>query len=82
MKMSCVGKITNILGKSTSPAFKDVKIDDEIVFCVPLAAVGGNRSTYAVYIDCTNVRTREKSCLSFNQLGRIMEKFEFEEVTF
>ena len=81
MKMRCVGKVTNILGKSDSPAFKNMQIGDEIVFCVPLRAVGGNRSTYAVYIDCTNVRTREKSCLSFNQLGRIIKKFEFEEVT-
>jgi hypothetical protein len=78
--MSCVGKITNILGKSTSPAFKDVQIGDEIEFSVPLEAVGGNRSTYAVYIDCTNLRTKGMSCLSFNQLGRIMEKFEFQEV--
>ena len=80
MKMSCVGKIINILGKSTSPAFKDVQIGDEIVFSVPIEAVGRNRSTYAVYINCTNVRTENTSCLSFNQLGRIMEKFEFEEV--
>lgn len=81
MKMRCTGMITKILGKCTSPAFKDVQIGDEIDFSVPIKAVGHNRSTYAVYITCKNIRTNEVSELSFNQLSRIMEKFEFQEVT-
>ena len=80
MKMRCTGIITKILGNSTSPAFKGAKIGDEIDFSVPIRAVGGNRSTYAVYITCENIRTNEVSELSFNQLGRIMKKFEFQEV--
>ena len=36
--MRCTGMITKILGKCTSPAFKDVQIGDEIDFSVPIKA--------------------------------------------
>lgn len=36
--------------------------------------------TYATYIKCFNPQTREESKLSFNQIVKILDCFEFEEV--
>ena len=40
------------------------------------------RSTYAAYICCENQRTGEKSNLSFNQIQRTLNNFEFEELKY
>ena len=73
--------VKNILKKSTSPCFKWLSVGDIIEFSTPLeyAGTGGN-GTYAVYIECRNQTTGEISCLSFNQLPRVLGCCELEEI--
>lgn len=81
MLLTCNAECTKIKKKSSSPAFKDLEIGDVINFSVPIEPVGSNRGrTYAVYIRCFNTKTREVGELSFNQIGRILKCFEFEEL--
>lgn len=75
-KAICAG----INKKSQSPAFKDLKCGDIIEFSVPIKKVGRNKSTYAAYIHCFNPKTEQESKLSFNQIGKTLECFEFEEI--
>ena len=79
MTLKCKAKCTEIHKKSQSPAFKDLSVGDSVEFSVEIKAVGGNRGSYAVYIRCFNPKTNQESKLSFNQIGRTLECFEFEE---
>lgn len=72
--------ITKINRKSTSPCFKDLKIGDVIEFSVPIVRVGRHRGTYATYILCHNCRTDVESQLSFNQIEKVLECCELEEI--
>lgn len=66
--------------KSQSPAFKDLEIGDQIEFSIEIKAVGRNRGSHAAYINCFNPKTQNESKLSFNQIGRTLDCFEFEEM--
>jgi len=83
MTLKTIAKCTKVLKKSQSPAFKDIQVGDNILFSCdikPSGRWGGN--TYATYIHCENMRTGEKSCLSFNQIQRVLDNFEFEEMKY
>lgn len=80
MKLKCKGVCKDIYKRSQSPAFKNIEIGDIIEFSTEIKAVGRNRGTYATYIKCVNHHTLEESKLSFNQIGRVLGNFEFEEV--
>lgn len=80
MILSCTGKCTKVNKKSQSPAFKGLSAGDIIYFSTEIRAVGRNKSTYATYIRCFNPATKEKSELSFNQIGRVLDNFEFEQI--
>lgn len=74
-------KVTAVHKTSASAAFKKLAIGDLIHFSVPLSAVGRNCGrTYATYITCKNLQTDAKSELSFNQVGRVIGNFEWEEI--
>jgi len=70
--------VRKIKRKSSARMFKDLKVNDIIVFSVPIETAGRNRSTYATYITITNIRTCECTTSSFNQLPKILEAFELE----
>lgn len=72
--------VAKINRKSSSPCFKDLKIGDVIEFSVPIVKVGRHRGTYATYILCHNCRTNVESQLSFNQIEKILECCELEEL--
>ena len=79
LKTTC--KVTAIHKNSSSPAFKNLKVGDLIYFSIPVAPAGtGGRGTYASYIQCENLKTNEISKLSFNQISRVLDNFEWEEV--
>lgn len=79
MTLKTVAVCTKIHKKSQSPAFKDLQIGDSIEFSVEIKAVGRNRGSYATYIICHNSKTNNESKLSFNQIGKTLDCFEFEE---
>lgn len=66
--------------KSQSPAFKDLEVGEQIEFTIEIKAVGRNRGSHAAYTNCFNPKTRNESKLSFNQIGRTLDCFEFEEI--
>lgn len=93
MELKCNVICKKINKKSKSPAFAAMREGDEIRFCVELSKAGKYinylnlkdntviiRGSRAKYIHCLNVRTNMASILSFNQLGNILENFEFEQV--
>ena len=72
--------VTKINRKSSSPCFKNLKVGDVIEFSVPIIRVGRHRGTYATYILCHNCRTDVESQLSFNQIEKVLECCELEEI--
>lgn len=79
MTLKTIAKCTKIHKKSQSPAFKDLEIGDQIEFSIEIKAVGWNRGSHAAYIKCLNPKTQNESKLSFNQIGKTLDCFEFEE---
>lgn len=79
MTLSCVGRCVKINKRSQSPAFKGLTVGDVIEFSTEIKAVGRNKGTYATYIRCFNPASKEISELSFNQIGRVLNNFEFEQ---
>lgn len=79
MTLKTTAICTKIHKKSQSPAFKDLQVGDKIEFSIEVKAVGRNRGSYAAYINCLNLKTHSGSKLSFNQIGRTLDCFEFEE---
>ena len=80
MKLICNAIVIKVLKKSSSPAFKDLQPNDSMDFTVEIKAVGRNKGTYATYIECHNLQNDKVSRLSFNQIGRVLNNFEFEQV--
>lgn len=80
MTLKTTGTCTKIHKKSQSPAFKDLQIGDKIEFSIEIKAVGRNRGSHAAYIICLNPKTQNESKLSFNQIGKTLDCFEFEEI--
>lgn len=78
MILKCVGKCMKVYKKSSSPAFKDLQVGDIIEFSINIERVGTGRSgSHAAYIKCVNPKTSLQSKLSFNQIGKVLENFEF-----
>ena len=80
MLLKCKATCTEVHKKSQSPAFKNLRYGDIIEFSVEIKAAGRNKGTYATYIRCFNPQTKAESKLSFNQIVKTLECFEFEEV--
>lgn len=80
MTLDCTGRCTKVNKRSQSPAFKGLAVGDIIKFSTDIKAVGRNRGSYATYIKCFNPASKEISELSFNQIGRVLSNFEFEQV--
>ena len=80
MLLKCKATCTEVHKKSQSPAFKDLRYGDIIEFSVEIKAAGRNKGTYATYIRCFNPQTKAESKLSFNQIVKTLECFEFEEI--
>ena len=84
MTLKCVGVCTNVIRVSQSPAFKNIKVGDKMLFSCELTAAGYrfNRQTNAKYLTCTNLKTGETSVKSFNELAKIFDTmYRFVEVT-
>lgn len=79
MTLKTTAICTKIHKKSQSPAFKDLQIGDQIAFSIEIKAVGRNRGSHVAYINCFNPKTNKESKLSFNQIGKTLDCFEFEE---
>ena len=70
--------VTKINRRTKAKMFENLKVGDEIEFCVPIKHAGSNRGTYATYIGIRNVGTGEETFSSFNQLPTVLRAFEFE----
>lgn len=83
MEMKCRAKVIEVKKKTKAEMFKNVQVGDVINFSVALASVGsrrGRKSSYAVNICCVNERTGERCFKTFNEVGRIIDLFSFEEI--
>ena len=80
MTLKTLATCTEIHKKSQSPAFKDLKKGYVIEFSVEIKPVGrSSKGTRAAYIRCFNPQTNQVSNLSFNQITRTLECFDFVE---
>ena len=79
MILNCIGKCTKVNKSSQSPAFTGLKVGEFIEFFTEIKPVGRNKSTYATYITCFNPQSGRFSELSFNQIGRVLNNFEFKQ---
>ena len=70
--------ITKIKKKSSAKMLKDLAVGDKIQLRVSAKPVGGNRGTYASYIQVVNIKTEEINKLSFNQISIVYNTFEWE----
>ena len=74
-------KVTKVLKKSSSPCFAKLQERDIITFSCPIEYSGRSRNgTYATYIHCKNERTFGEGYYSFNQLARVLNCCELEEI--
>lgn len=81
MEMKCRAKVTEIKKKTKAEMFQDVQIGDIVNFSVSINSVGSRRGrSYAVSIHCVNERTQQWCNKTFNEIGRIMDLFSFEEI--
>ena len=81
MKLKCSAICTKVNKKSSSPAFMNLAVNDRIDFSIDIEAVGvGRGGSHAAYIRCVNPQTNLVSKLSFNQIGRVLDNFEFKEI--
>lgn len=81
MTLKCVAKCIKVHKKSSSPAFINLQIDDIIEFSIDIERVGiGRGGSHAAYIRCVNPKTSLQSKLSFNQIGKVLENFEFIQI--
>lgn len=79
---SSVITITNIKRKTNAKMFCNLEVGDRIKFSVLLKRAGVSRSTYATYITIIKLETGEQTQLSFNQLPRVLDAFEFTDEQF
>jgi len=71
-------EVTKIVKKTTSKFFSNLKVGDVIHLSIPVKALGSSRGrSYAGYIKVVNVETLEECKKSFNELGRLLDCFEF-----
>jgi len=81
MELKCIARCTKVNKPSQSPAFVGLKEGYIIEFTTEIKAVGrGNKgASHATYIKCYNPITKKTSLLSFNQIGKTLDNFEFEQ---
>lgn len=78
LELRCIAECVAVKKKTSTKMFSKVKVGDEVVFSVPVKAVGGNRgNTYAVGTRCVSKRIVEVKGLTFNEIGRVLDCFEF-----
>lgn len=70
--------VTKINRKTKAKMFQNLKVGDYVQFSAPIKEAGRNRGTYATYIKCENINTKEVTHSSFNQLPSILDAFEFD----
>lgn len=81
MEMICIAKCTAIHKESKAQGFSTLKVGDVLTFTAELVAFGRSRNgTYAVYVEIENERTAETAYKSFNELGHLLNNFEFEQL--
>lgn len=81
MKMKCRAKVTEIKKKTKMKMFENIQVGDIVNFSVILDSVGSRRGrSYAVNICCMNERTEEYCFKTFNEVGRVIDLFSFEEI--
>lgn len=81
INLKAKAKVTKICRPSKSACFEDLQVGDVISFAVTVQHVGRNsKGSKPVYIFCRNERTIATSNYSFNQIGRILECCELEEM--
>ena len=72
--------VNRILKKTRAKLFRDLKVGDKLELSVEVKKYAGiNRNTYATYIVVENVKTKEVVGKSFNELPRLLDKFELIE---
>jgi len=67
--------VSDILKKTKAQMFEDIEVGDSLMFSVPIDYAGGNRGTYATYIECCNVSKGNVTHKSFNELPQILSYF-------
>lgn len=81
MQLKCKATCVKIHKKSQSPAFLNLRYGDIIEFSVEIKRAGNaSRGTKATYVRCYNPQTDKISELSFNQIMRVLDNFDFVEV--
>lgn len=70
--------VTKIKKKSYAKMLKNLVVGDKIQLRVSAKPVGGNKGTYASYIQVVNVKTEELNEFSFNQISILYDTFELE----
>ena len=82
MRLKCRAKCMAIKKPTKTNMFLNICFGDILEFSVKLGRVGSSRGmSYAVCITCQNQRTGEvNKNLSFNQIDRVLDNFEFEEI--
>ena len=81
MTLRYVGVCRKVKRKSTSPAFKGLKVGNIMEFSVKVENHNIERYRSTAYVDCYNPQTDKHSSLSFKQLNNMLSGFEFEEIT-
>ena len=73
--------VKTVLKKTTAKLFKDLKVGNRIELFVRLEAAGSRRGrTYSTYIKVMNLDTEEVVSKSFNELPKLLDNFELQEL--
>lgn len=81
MEMICIAKCTAIHKKSKAQGFKTLEVGDIVYFSADLVSFGRSRNgTYATYVCIENERTSEIAYKSFNELGHLLNNYEFKQL--
>lgn len=70
-------QISKILRKTKAKMLCDLKVGDIITLSIPVVRAGMNKGTYASYIEIENLENKECSYKSFNEIGILLNCFEF-----
>ena len=74
-------RVINVLKQTKAKIFTDIKVGDIIQFSTPIEYAGSNRgNTYAVDVKIENLNNKDVSYKTFNQLPKLLEHFNLEEV--
>jgi len=71
--------VMKVLKKTKAILFEDIEVGDQLTFSSVLKTAGTNKGkTYASYIQTTNITKNDYTYSSFNQLPKLIAKFELE----